>query len=609
MVHNKKLLSYQVLCSSVFITLFFFYYTPIDLHTWVAIVIFTAAAVLFDLRPIVLPSGDNLSLVTPLLFTAGLLYGIFSIFMICTMMTLTLIIVNYKKWVAHIFNGVQFSIAGVVGLSLYALVENTNVHSFIINLPAFLSFAVGFFVTNILLLTSYLTLRDNKPIKMFLKILCDKKAVLIFFTMMALGLIMAVVVNYEGIFGLIVFCTIMWTLGVSYRNYYQMFDHFRSLSEKDELTKLYNHRYFQEQLQSMLKNKGRLALLIIDIDYFKIYNDTFGHPEGDKLLRNIADLLRRNIPSEGVACRYGGEEFTIILPDTGADQALVIAENIRKVIAETKFYGIKHMPSKRITVSIGVSTSPDMATKREELIMLADQALYKTKYSSRNKVQLYTSVIDELKGTYTFSSKAEDEVLQSLKTFLMIINSKDRYTYSHTERIMEYAECLANKIGLADEDVKRVRYGALLHDIGKVEVPSEILNKSTKLEDHEWETIKAHVLWGEQMVEPIKELKHCLPIIRHHHERYDGKGYPDQISGENIPLEARILTIADCFDAMTTNRPYQKAKTVNEAIEEIKRCAGTQFDPKLVDPFIEVITELKPNHVHSSARKQMLNVN
>jgi diguanylate cyclase (GGDEF)-like protein/putative nucleotidyltransferase with HDIG domain len=603
---NFKLLSYQIICLTIFSLAFFTLYEQINLTIWVIVITFAAAATLFDLRPIVLPSSDNLSMVTPLLFTAGLTHGVFSIFLICLLMVITLIVINPQKWVSHAFNGIQFSLSGYVGMFFYNLIYNGDL-SYIANLSAFIAFSISFYLTNVLLLTIYLTLRSKEPFQVFLKIFFDKKAILIFFTMMALGLIMAVVDQHEGMLGMVVFCIVMWTLGISYRSYYQMFDHFRALSEKDELTKLFNHRYFQGQLDYTLENTKQSALLLLDIDHFKIYNDTFGHPQGDKLLRELAQILQDNIPSNGIACRYGGEEFAIILPNLNTSEAITVAELIRQKVAIHPFYGIEHMPQKRVTVSIGVSTSPEMATKREQLIMLADQALYKTKYNSRNKVQLYSSVIDELKGNYDFSSKDEDEVIQSLKTFLMIINSKDRYTYGHTERIMEYAELLAQKVGLSPSEVKNVRYGALLHDIGKVEVSSELLNKSTSLNPEEWETIKMHVIWGEQMVERIKELQLCLPMIRHHHERFDGKGYPDQLSGYEIPLAARILTIADCFDAMTTTRPYQKAKEINEALEEIIRCSGTQFDPELVQPFIEVIATLKPE-VQLSSENQVIEV-
>jgi diguanylate cyclase (GGDEF)-like protein/putative nucleotidyltransferase with HDIG domain len=592
MQRNYKLLIYQLSYSFLFVLLFYFLYKPIDLSTWVVVVTFAAAATIFDIRPIVLPSSDNLSLVSPLIFTTGLLYGSSTIFWVNVLTALMLFYLSPQKWVFHIFNCVQFSISGVIGFWVYHLFEHAS-NSFVVNLSAFIGFSVAYFLCNVFFITMYLWLSHAKPYKELIKIFFDRKAILIYFTMMALGLLMAVVVKGEGLLGFIVFFIILWCLSISYRSYYNMFDHFRSLSEKDELTKLFNHRYFQENLENTLVNYEQAALLMIDLDHFKVYNDTFGHPKGDKLLFEVASIITSNIPPSAVACRYGGEEFTVILPDVDTNKAMSIAETIRQAVSKHSFEGMDHMPQKCITVSIGVSTFPEMASSREQLLMLADQALYKSKYSSRNKVQLYTSVIDELKGSFHFDTD-EDEVIQTLKTFLTIINSKDRYTYGHTERIMEYAELLAKRIGLPAEEVKHIRYGALLHDIGKVEVPTEVLNKTTKLDEVEWETIKMHVLWGEQMVESIQELRHCLPMIRHHHERYDGKGYPDQLTDHEIPLSARILTIVDCFDAMTTNRPYQKAKTIPHAIEEIIKCSGTQFDPALVKPFIEVIDYLRP---------------
>ncbi|MCA1032180.1 diguanylate cyclase [Bacillus timonensis] len=606
MFTNRKFLLklYFALFLAVYLILFSQSLQEITISTWVVIITFTLLTALFDSNPIVLPSGENLALVTPLFFSVSVLYGEYMIFFVSAFMTIIVMIVYPQKWNIHILNGIQYAFASYGGLQVYKFFGG-EIGNLDLELPlSFLSYSVVYFIINVTLITIYLHIEGTVTAPTILKVFLEKKNILIYFTVMALGLLMTIVLRSEGITGLLIFSIVIWGMGSSFQNYYKMFDHFRDLSTKDELTGLYNHRYFQETLKESLTKHQSVSLLLLDLDYFKVYNDLFGHPKGDKLLKELSKLLALDTPEDGIICRYGGEEFAIILPDLDSEEAIKVAECIRNRVSSHPFEGVEHMPNNRITVSIGVSNYPDMADNKENIIMLADQALYKIKYTSRNKVQLYSSVIDELKTSFRFEHK-EEEVLQTIKTFLTIINSKDRYTYSHTERIMEYAESLAKELGLSTEQVKTVRYAALLHDIGKVEVPTEILNKRSKLTEEEWHTIQMHVFWGEEIVKPIEELSQCLPIIRHHHERFDGKGYPDQLSKTEIPLLARILTIVDSFDAMTTNRPYQKVKTIKEACEELRRCAGTQFDPTLVEPFIKIVQEIHKDHMHITFKNQL----
>ncbi|HYK74838.1 MAG TPA: diguanylate cyclase [Pseudoneobacillus sp.] len=586
-------------CILCYLFLFFHFSFPINIHLWVIISTFAFLAAFFDTYPIVLPSGENMALVMPLFFTISTVYGEFAVLAVSAFMCTILCISIPKKFKSHLFNSVQYSIASLCGLKVYLLLGGIIGELDLNKSLPFLGYSVVYFCLNVILLVTYLVIAGRGITKDLLKVFVEKKNVLTYFTIMSFGLLMVIVYQQHGLTGLMLMSIIMWALGVSYRNYYKMFDHFRDLSTKDELTGLYNHRYFQETLKEQVDTKEVVSLLLLDLDYFKTYNDLFGHPKGDQLLKEVAMLLSLDCPKIGTICRYGGEEFAIILPNIESNEAIEIAEKIRTRVSNHPFSGKEHMPSKKVTVSIGVSTYPHTAEHKDSLIMHADQALYKIKYTSRNKVHLYSSVIDELKTSFTFENKEED-VLQTIKTFLTIINSKDRYTYAHTERIMGYAEELAKKIGLPEEEVKTVRYAALLHDIGKVEVPTDVLNKQAKLTNEEWETIKMHVIWGEEMVKPIKELSECLPIIRHHHERYDGKGYPDHLAGNNIPLLARILTVVDSFDAMTTNRPYQKVKSFKDACEELIKCKGTQFDPDIVDPFIQVISETHPEQFYQA---------
>lgn len=588
---KKSLRIYVWTTYVLFAILFYLNYRTISTNEWMIISVFTGIAALFEVRRIILPTNEYLSISSPLLVTLGIIHGIFPVMIMVALVAILLTVYRPNKWTSISFNSVQYAFSAFVALLGYqaagGIVGTFHLEDFL----AYLAFAVLYFTTNTMLVVGYMAIDYNAAFREVLKRLVQKQALLIYFSLLTFGVLMAVVLQAEGLAGVIIFSMALWFVGVTYRGYYEMYDHFRSLSIKDELTGLYNHRYFQEKLQELLNNKQTVSLLLMDLDYFKLYNDMFGHPKGDELLQEISKVIMSQIPQNGFVCRYGGEEFAILLPNTGPDEAVSIAETVRMRIAEQPFFGAEHMPKQQVTISIGVATYPDMAYNKEMLIMLADEALYKVKYSNRNRVQLYASVIDELKSNFQFGAE-DTEMLKTIRTFLTIINSKDRYTYGHTERGMKYAEMFARKIGLSEETVKYIRFGALLHDIGKVEVPADILNKRSPLSEEEWEILKMHVIWGEEIVRPVKELAPCLPMIRHHHERYDGKGYPDGLAGKDIPLEARILTVVDSFDAMMTQRPYQKARTIAEAIEELRSCAGSQFDPELIEPFIEIVQEL-----------------
>lgn len=600
---NKFLLySYTSLLYLLLGFIHYYNFVTYSLSEWIVISLLAVIAIVFDWQAIVLPSGEDLSLISPLLFTTAVIFGITPVIYIVLLLALVWLINKPQSWAIILFNSVQYALSAFVGLSIYSSVSAAFSNSQLTEVLAFTGFIVFYFITNVTLVGLYLLIRNGVTPRETLNMFLDYRSVLVYFTIMIMGILMIEVVQIHGPYGVILFGIVLAGLGTSYKGYYKLLDHFRSLANKDELTGLYNHRYFHEHLQEFINNKTSLSLMLIDIDHFKLYNEMYGHPQGDQLLLHVSKLITNHLPESALCCRYGGDQFGVAVLDKDEmpDAALGLAEQIRLAIVDQDFYGMEHMPKQRITVSIGLASYPEMAHNKEHLVMLADEALYKVKYTSRNKVQLYSSVIDELKGSFQFG-KEEESLINTMKTFLTIINSKDRYTYSHTERNMEYAEALARKIQLPEEQINYLRYGALLHDIGKIEVPTEILNKRTRLDNQEWEIMKNHAIWGEQIVKQIKELQPSLSAIRHHHERYDGLGYPDGLAGENIPLSARILTICDSFDAMTTNRPYQKTKTVSEALEELSRCSGTQFDPLLVKAFIEVTHELRSEEFSKGA--------
>lgn len=391
-----------------------------------------------------------------------------------------------------------------------------------------------------------------------------------------------------------VFILTAWPLGFYVKVENEHIKKLESLVNKDGLTNVYNHRFFHDALNKELiecKEKDQaLSMIFIDIDYFKHYNDLYGHQKGDNVLRVIGQILKVNTRKEDIVARYGGEEFAILLPNTQEKEAINIAEKIRKKIEYTYFEGEENQPNGNLTVSMGISVYPYKAKSDVELIKSADDALYRAKFFNKNRVEAYTSILDELKNDI---DEKHIDLVTSIKTLISVINAKDRYTYGYVERVVLYSRLLADKLKLAEEDKKNFIYGAYMHDIGKINISREILNKKMPLTKEEWEILKQHPLNGVEIIKPVGSLQNISDLILHHHERYDGKGYPDKLKGEDIPFLARALTVVDSFDAMTSNRPYNRRRTYEEAIEELKRCSNTQFDSYIVEKFIEVIIENK----------------
>ncbi|WP_411168825.1 diguanylate cyclase [Clostridium sp. MB05] len=391
-----------------------------------------------------------------------------------------------------------------------------------------------------------------------------------------------------------IFFLTAWPLGFYVKIEGEHISKLEELVNKDGLTGVFNHRYFHDALKEKItlseKLKEKVSMIFVDIDYFKHYNDLYGHQKGDEVLRCIGNILKENMREHDIAARYGGEEFAIILPNTTEEEAILFADNIRHIIETTKFYGEENQPRGSLTASMGVSVYPDKAKNDVDLIKSADDALYRAKFFNKNRVETYTSILDELKNDI---DEKDIELVTSIKTLISVINAKDKFTYGHSERVVLYSRLLAEKLNLNKIDKDTLIYGAYMHDIGKINISQEILMKKMPLTSEEWEIIKQHSENGVEIIRPVKSLEKMIPIILHHHEKYNGMGYPRGLKGEEIPYLARVLTVVDSFDAMTSNRPYNKRKTYDEAIIELRKCSGSQFDSIIAEKFIEVIQENK----------------
>ncbi len=364
----------------------------------------------------------------------------------------------------------------------------------------------------------------------------------------------------------------------------QLFTQANTRATTDELTGLYNHRHFHERIEQEIARGSRFgntfSLIMIDIDLFKSYNDIYGHLAGDQVLRRVGHYISSSVRSIDMAFRYGGEEFAIILPEARLDDAFKVAERIRKTI-ESKSSS-RSMP---ITVSLGLANWPNDGVMKEEIIGRADAALYRAKEMGRNRTCLSSEIVKM--GTALIENELETQpkALSIIYALAATVDAKDSYTYGHSRKVSEYAVMMGETMNMPPDKISILRAAGLLHDIGKVGVPDSILTKKSALTCEEWNPIRTHPDLGVEILKHVIDLVNCLPAIQHHHEHYDGSGYPNGLKTVSIPLEARILAIADAYDAMTSPRPYRSQLALEEALLELRRCAGTQFDPELVEIF------------------------
>jgi diguanylate cyclase (GGDEF)-like protein len=366
-----------------------------------------------------------------------------------------------------------------------------------------------------------------------------------------------------------------------------------ALIDVDALTGLDNHRRFQERLaqeaQRSIQLKQPLSIILIDVDQFGEYNKCYGHSQGDSALKGIADVLKAALPQAAIPARYGGEEFAVLLPLQSLDEAVAVAEEIRgRLRFAVDLPSIYGRPGEPLTVSIGCAERGPSITQAESLVLAAELAVSRAKSLGRNQVCRFDNVegYEEDSDPYHLHRFLKDSSLATIQALAAAVDAKDSYTRGHSRRVAEYASSLAKYIGVSQAEQELIYTTGTLHDVGKIGVPDSILNKPGRLTDDERIIMETHPALGEVIVRKAPALAAALPGVRHHHERWDGKGYPDGLSGEEIPRLARFLAVADTFDAMTSDRPYRKGLPHEVALGEISKGAGTQFDPELAEAFV-----------------------
>ncbi len=382
------------------------------------------------------------------------------------------------------------------------------------------------------------------------------------------------------------------------------------LSQTDPLTDLANRRSFQSTFELEFQRAQRyirpLSLAIMDIDFFKAINDALGHHAGDDLLKVFGEIVLSNVRSSDSVARLGGDEFAILMPETTANDAEIVLERIRESLA-SKSLGVGNVKMSP-TASIGVVDMNAAGTDTPEAMLdLADQALYTAKRGGRNQVVQASRIeqieeeiaandpqdVDRLtKQLAGLDAKFKRLFVDAIGGLISALETRDSHTANHSSKVRRYATLIAQRMKLPDRTVEHIARAAMLHDVGKIGLPDSVLLKEGKLDEHEWLLVQQHPIMSVKIMEGMQFLDQELPTVRHHHERFDGTGYPDGTAGPRIPLGARILSVADAFDAMTSTRTFRAGRSIEEALEELRRGKGTHFDPGVVDAFLEVVAEM-----------------
>lgn len=413
-------------------------------------------------------------------------------------------------------------------------------------------------------------------------------------------------------------------------NYFGLYINNFELKEKataneyiDNLTGLFTHRHFQEVLAKEMLNANEtntsLSVILFDVNNISKINKEFGHAKGDEIIKAVAERIEANIQKQATTGRYGGDEIAVILPDMSTEKAKYLAEYLTYTISCTNIDGVGP-----IRVSVGVASYPEASIDQEKLLILAEQAMYISKskgckngistvVSSQDydfwddtALNSFASVLtkrhaalginfeEELVNKFQNEEiNSQNHLLEVVTSLASAIDAKDTYTKGHSTSVSRYAVALARALNLPEKEIRQIELGGLLHDVGKIGIPESILKKTTGLNEEEWNIMKQHPTIGAQKVlQPNPHLHNLIPIVKYHHEQWNGKGYPDGLKGEEIPYAARIVAVADTYHALISDRPYRKGMSVEKACEILKMGAGIQWDADLVRQFIQIAPSL-----------------
>ncbi|MFA5356022.1 MAG: diguanylate cyclase [Candidatus Omnitrophota bacterium] len=383
----------------------------------------------------------------------------------------------------------------------------------------------------------------------------------------------------------------------------------KNLAIKDPLTGVYNYRYLMDRLPAEVyrsrRYKDPLSLALLDIDYFKSINDVYGHRTGDKALEEFAQFIKSSLRQSDIMARYGGEEFVVLMPHTDKLGAQYLANRLINKLRKHIFNIEKSEIKLKISIGVATLSLDEYCDTSDKLLSAADKAMQRAKESGSNMAVAYSGLykgkgstqektspyeeVNILKRKITkLSERVDRVVLESMYAFSKSMEARDYYTAEHSDDMVDIVLRIGKEIGLDQDMLNNLERGATLHDVGKIGISDAILLKKGKLTPEEYETIKMHPKVGAEIIRSIHFLKDVVPIVLHHHEKWDGTGYPSGLKGKEIPLLARIVGIADAYQALASDRPYRKAYSKKEALNILKKEAGTHFDKDLVNILIKL---------------------
>ncbi|MFN2468962.1 MAG: HD domain-containing phosphohydrolase [Gaiellaceae bacterium] len=546
---------------------------PLDTVQLIGIAALLAASTLAERFPVPLEGVDagGVSLSFVFGIAAIVLFGWEAGVIVCFAAPAIMQLVEHRPPIRVVYNASVFAIAAAVTGAAVAAVPGDGAGALVarIALAGLVQYGV-----NMALVTAVVSVSSRRPLHALLASNVRSTA-LPFALMTSTALALVVLWERAEILSLALFGPLL-AIGLYQRSSYHALRAMR-LALTDPLTGLGNHRHFHERLGHELERAERknedLTICLLDVDDFKRINDRFGHPAGDRLLKHVAGSFRQN----GETFRLGGDEFAILLPGRGEAEASAVAAAVLERLAGQEFE-----QAGSITVSAGVATFPVHATTSDELVRLADGALYWAKEHGKNQVRVYRAAIVELAELRRLADVRDRAAhFRAAASLSRAVDARDTYTGTHSERVAELAARIAVRLDLDEEHVELIRLAGSLHDLGKLAIPEHLLRKPGPLTPEERTTLQRHPELGFRMLESLG-VDPVSTWVLHHHEHWDGSGYPDRLAGDAIPLGARILLAADAYDAITSERCYGPGVAAEEALAELKRCSGTQFDPQVV---------------------------